>query len=374
MASFYMPARVFEEEDAVPGHAGDLAALGRRALVVTGRRSAFSNGVWDDLKAALDRGGVEYVLFPEVEENPSVETVMRARDLGVSEGVDFVIGAGGGSALDAAKAISMMIKNPSKGAEYLYTKDPSATWLPVAAIPTTCGTGSEVTGVSVLTNTEKGVKGSIPAKIFPALALIDGKYLKGAPFSVLANTAFDALTHLIESELNSNATVYSRMCTSAGLSLWAESLPVFRREREADAGDLRNMMRAAMMAGMGIAQTGTSLPHALSYHVTVKLGVPHGKACAYFIAGYLMEAPSAAREEILAKAGFASVEDYRDVFYRACGPMDFPENELAAVLAESAARTAGNPAKLSLAPFPADEAMLRRIAFFENESERTVRY
>ena len=367
MASFYMPARVFEEENAVRRHAAELASLGTKALIVTGRRSVFTNGAYDDIKAALEENGIGHAVFSEVEENPSMETVMKARDLGLSEGADFVIGAGGGSALDAAKAISLMMKNADKGAEYLYTKDPCASWFPVAAVPTTCGTGSEVTGVSVLTNTAKGVKSSIPAKIFPELSLIDGKYLKNAPFSILANTAFDAYTHLVESDLNSKSTAYSRMCTAAGLKAWSLSLPVFRGEKETDDTDRANMMQASMMAGMAIAQTATTLPHGLSYPVTVHLGVPHGKACAYFTAGYLAEAPADIRDYLLTTAGFTSIEDFRQVFHCACGPMNIPENELTEVLNAAAAATAANPVKLAAAPFPTDEAKLRRIAFYEIE-------
>ena len=95
MSMFYMPVKVYEEKDAVINHAADLAKFGRKALIVTGRRSAFANGSYDDIKAALDSAGVEHVVFNEVEENPSVNTIMKARDFGIANGVDFVIGVGG---------------------------------------------------------------------------------------------------------------------------------------------------------------------------------------------------------------------------------------------------------------------------------------
>ena len=367
MNSFYMPTRVYAEDEAVRRHAGELASLGRKALIVTGRRSAFENGVYEDIRQALEGKGTGSVLFSETEENPSVETVMKARDFGLSEGVDFVIGAGGGSALDAAKAVALMIRNAGRGPEFLYEKTPGAQALPVAAVPTTCGTGSEVTGVSVLTNTEKGVKKSIPAKIFPELALIDGKYLRTASFSVLACTAFDALTHMIESDLNSSATAMSRMCTAAGLERWALSQSVLRKEKQPDDRDFRNMMLASAMGGMAIAQTATSLPHGLSYPVTVRLGVPHGKACAYFTAGYLSEAPEEIRARLLGAAGFSSIRDFREVFYASCGPLGVSGEALREVLEATAEETAANPVKLALAPFPVDRERLWRIAFYEME-------
>ena len=96
MAMFYMPAKVYEEAEAVKNHAADIAKFGKKALIVTGRRSAFANGSYDDIAAALDSVGVDHVVFNEVEENPSVKTIMKARDFGIAEGVDFVIGVGGG--------------------------------------------------------------------------------------------------------------------------------------------------------------------------------------------------------------------------------------------------------------------------------------
>ena len=366
MSTFFMPVRVFEETDAVLNHAADLGALGRCALLVTGKHSAARNGSLSDVTQALSGTGTSYVLFQEVEENPSIETVMKGRDLAVESGADFVIGIGGGSALDAAKAIALMAKKADRDISYLYSPDGDSAALPIAAIPTTCGTGSEVTAVSVLTNTPKQIKKSIPHKLFPALALIDGKYLRSAPFSVLANTAFDALTHLIESELNAKSSPYSHMCAQAGLRTWAQSLPVLKKEKEPGDEDLMRMMRASAFAGMAIAHTGTTLPHGLSYPLTFRLGVPHGKATAYFTAGYLAEAPGNTGEALLKEAGFASVAEFDLVYKKACGTLDVPQAKLNEVLEAAVDEIMGTPAKLALAPFPVDEAMLRRIAFYSS--------
>ena len=271
-----MPTRLFAEENAVIRHAGDLASFGKKALIVTGRHSAFTNGSYEDTTTALENAGIGHVLFSEVEENPSVATIMKARDFGLANSVDFVIGIGGGSPLDASKAISLMIAMADKDKSYLYSPDCPGKTLPIVAIPTTCGTGSEVTAVSVITDRDKMVKKSIAHKIFPDLALVDGRYLAGAPLSVLSNTAFDALTHLIESYLNAHASDFSRMCVDAGLRMWARSLPVLRKEKTPDAADFSNMMLASTMAGMAIAHTATTLPHGLSYAVTTHLNVPHG--------------------------------------------------------------------------------------------------
>ena len=120
-----------------------------------------------------------------------------------------------------------------------------------------------------------------------------------------------------------------------------------------------------MMAGMSIAHTSTTLPHGLSYPLTYKLGVPHGKATAYFTAGYLDEAPAERREYLLHTAGFSSLEDFRSVFRRTCGPVEVEEAALISVLNDAVAETASNPVKMALAAFKVDKAVLERIAFYE---------
>ena len=364
MSTFYMPVRVFEEENAVQNHAADLKKYGKKALIVTGKHSAHKNGSLADVTAALKSVEIEYVCFHDVEESPSIETIMKGRDVGLAEKADFVVGIGGGSPLDAAKAIALMIRKADKDISYLYSPDGDSVSLPVIAVPTTCGTGSEVTPVSVLTNTPKGIKKSIPHKLFPNLALIDGKYLAAAPFGVLANTAIDALTHLIESELNTKCSPYSHMCVDAGLKTWALSLPVLRKEKEPDSRDYFNMMRASMMAGMAITHTGTTLPHGLSYPLTVNLRVPHGKATAYFTAGYLSEAPAERCDYLLHTAGFKDLKDFQDTNIKACGTVDAPEEKLTQVLSGAMDEIMGSPAKIAQTPFAVDKDVLRRIVFY----------
>lgn len=357
---FYMPTKVYEEKDCVISRYQELCALGKHALIVTGKKSAFVNGSYDDVCAGLDKGGVAHSVFSDVEENPSVETVMRGREAGLSCGADFVIGVGGGSALDAAKAIALMIKHSGEDESYLYKKGADSACLPMAAVPTTCGTGSEVTGVSVLTLHQKKTKGSIAHKIFPALALTDAKYLAHAPQSVIRNTAIDALAHLYESHLNSQATDYSRMCVSAGLDTWRFSKDALLDESQPGEKEASCLMRASTFAGMAIAHTGTSLPHGLSYTVTYALGMPHGKAAGYFLAGYLSEAEKTERDYLLEKSGFSSLQEFKDFYDKVCGAEKIPAD----ILETAVESVAGNKAKLESAPFKTDRDVLYRIANF----------
>lgn len=361
--TYYMPTKIYEQKDCVAAHAEELAALGTKAMLVTGRRSAKRNGSEADVVAALENCGIGHVLFDEVEENPSIETVMKARDMAVTEGCDLFIGIGGGSPMDAAKAISLMAKNPEKGSEFLFEGDPSAEWYPVVAVPTTCGTGSEVTGISVLTIHEQKTKGSIAYRIFPNLALLDAKYLKHAPAGVLRNTAMDALCHLSESYINSAANDFSRMCAVAGLQVWSRSKE-FLEDPEAipDEETLQNLLKASTLAGMAIAQTGTSLPHGMSYGLTYFCGIAHGRACGQFQAGYLAEADPTDAEVVVKTAGFESIEDLNEFFLKSCGVVDIPEDTREAIIAQLAA----NDAKLKSSPFPVDADVLRRIATYNH--------
>ncbi len=363
---FYMPTVVYQERDCVKNHREEIASLGSRALIVTGRSSAKRNGSYADVCEALDDCGVEHYLFDRVEENPSLETVMKARNYGITQSVDFVIGIGGGSPMDAAKAIALMIANPDKDIPFMYEKVPNPKVLPVVAIPTTCGTGSEVTGVSVLTNHSKKTKGSIIHRIYPELALVDGKYLEAAPASVLCNTATDAFAHLVESYIHVSATDYSRMFVREGLHVWRTCKEFLQAAAAADRAQsgskaeaaYENLMLASTYAGMAIAHTGTSIPHALSYYLTYNLGIPHGKACGYFIPAYLREASPVDRTTILSICGFMNVDELEAYLTEICGMEPLTQE----VRQNTAAQVAANPAKLALAPFPVDREVLNRIA------------
>ncbi|MBP3871686.1 MAG: iron-containing alcohol dehydrogenase [Faecalicoccus sp.] len=308
---FYMPVKVYDEKDSVSKHAKELAALGNKALIVTGRTSAKKTGALDDVCDALKQYNKEWCVFNGVEENPSVETVRKAASIGMEEGCDFVIGIGGGSPMDASKAIAFLMKQGNSEVD-LYDASIADDALPVAAVPTTCGTGSEVTGVSVLTVHEKSTKKSIPHKIFPEIALIDGKYLSGAPHSIIMNTSVDALAHMMESYLSKKADDYSKAVVIEGLKIWNQCKDIVDGSRKAGEEDYALLMRASTFAGMAIAQTGTSIPHALSYILTYDDKVAHGRACGLFLARFVKEALPEDKEPILEAAGFKDADDFVD--------------------------------------------------------------
>lgn len=360
---FYIPVRVLCEDNCVANHRKELAVLGRKALLVTGAHSAEKNGSLKDVEEALSANGQSFLVFNRIEENPSVETVMKGSKAGLSAGADFVIGIGGGSPMDAAKAIAMMMAHRDKDGDFLYEKGEDSKRLPLCLIPTTCGTGSEVTGVSVLTRPSLSKKGSIPHKLFADLALLDPVYLLSAPASVLCNTAVDALCHLMESGLHVKATDYSRMFVREGLTIFGRTrgcLLSLKKGGKLTKEDASSLLLASNLAGMAIAHTGTGIPHALSYDVTLQDGIPHGAACGYFLPGFLREQDPARVQELLSFAGFSSVDDLKGFYDSVCGAKPKKES-----LMLSVEHVFGTPAKLATSKVPVDKEMLYRIAGLE---------
>ena len=355
--SFYLPTKVFVSADCVAVHSDILASLGKHALIVTGKSSSKANGSLNDVRNALDKVNVKYTIFDEVEENPSVETVMKARDVGVKAGVDFVVGVGGGSPLDASKAIAVMIKNQSSSWELMFDGKVSPDHLPVAAVPTTCGTGSEVTAVAVLTRHDLRTKLPMIHKVFPVVALCDSKYLTGAPKGVIRRTAVDALGHMVESYINSRATPFSRMCADAGFALWKKCKEYLLDESSSLNPEIAtNLLEASTFAGMAIAQTGTSIPHGLSYTLTYEGGIPHGTAVGLFQSGYLRHADEEERKHVLGAIGFDNPKEVGEFITKIC-----PVTVSRELLTKAVDSLLKNPSKLANCPYKADETVLMDI-------------
>ena len=351
---FYLPTKIYSERDCVKKYGKEWASLGKKALIVTGRSSS-KNGSLADVAAVLREHNVEYCLFDETEENPSIEMVMKVRDLGVREQVDFVIGIGGGSPMDAAKAIALMIAHKEKDADFLYQKGDD-TALPVVEIPTTCGTGSEATPYAILTIHAKRTKSSLPHRIFPTYALVDGKYLMSAGRNILVNTAVDALGHYIESYVNANATDFSRMICEYGMGIWSSAKNVLIGA-DITAEECDTLLCASTMAGMAITHTGTALPHGLSYYLTYENHIPHGKAVGYFLPGYLAQAGPLVRKKVLNLIGFPDIQYFSSFMHKLIGPMD-AEDEL---IDRAVKGILSNEAKLKNVPYPVTEDVLYQI-------------
>ncbi len=353
---YNIPTKLFCEPNCIINHSKEFSSLGTRALIVTGKHSSKANGSLNDVTNVLSKENIAYEIYDEVLENPSIENIMDAVSKHASFAPDFVIGIGGGSPLDASKAIALMLDNPDKTSEYLFEADSNISHLPVICIPTTCGTGSEVTPYSILTIHEKETKSSLPHKIWPAFALIDSKYLSSASETVINNTAIDALGHLIESYVNTRATVISRMFCDYSFSLWPQIFSVLDKKEKSES-DYELLMIASSFAGMAISHTGTSLPHGMSYHVTYAHNVPHGKAVGAFLAAYLKYSDEETKSHILGLLKMNSTDELHQRICKLTGTISLSEDEIIKCVNEMM----GNQKKLSSCPYKVDKNIIENI-------------
>jgi alcohol dehydrogenase class IV len=300
---YYMPTKVIAGRGCVKSSAALLSKYGKRALVMTGKGSAKRNGSLRDVEEALASRGIGCALFDGVESNPGIANCREAARAARDARADFIIGIGGGSPLDAAKAAAILALNELADAELFGGEYPKGA-LPVVALPTTAGTGSEVTQYAILTNDAIESKSSISWEgIFPALAFLDAEYTATLDARVAANTAMDALSHAVEGYLSLRSDPWSRAIAYEALRLFGRSLPELAKGERGE-GLRSELLLASDMAGAVIAQTGTTIVHAMGYSLTYFKGIDHGRANGLLLGPYLefigAEKPDAVREVLSA--------------------------------------------------------------------------
>ncbi len=283
---FYMPTKAYFGTDCIKQNSGELAALGRKALIVTGGRSAIESGALSDICSVLKEQNMEFFIFDRVDNNPSTETVKVCGAEAKKVGADLIIGIGGGSPLDAAKAAAVLATNEMEPLE-LFTNIFKNKPLPIIAIPTTAGTGSEVTPYSILTRGDLQTKGSFGNdNTFPAIAFLDPRYTESQPPEVTVNTAVDAFSHCMEGYLGKRRTPASDILAKEGISLFGRCLGNLKSGK-ISYEDREFLLYASMLGGMVISHTGTTIIHGAGYNLTYFKGIPHGKANGYLMAEYL---------------------------------------------------------------------------------------
>lgn len=285
-ASFFLPTRVFFGRNTISEHAEALA-LGKHAFLVTGRHGAKRSGALDDVTRALGALGISYTLFERICENPPLDLCFAGGAEARAARADFVIGIGGGSALDAAKAIAAFAANPDLAPMEIYEDEKRKNrTLPLIAVPTTAGTGSEVNPYSVMTLPDKEHKKTFKAAdAWFSVAFVDPRYTASMSHATTISTALDAFAHALESYLSPKTTVFSeRAALFAAERIW----DVLSQYPETFTPEMRDDLSvAATAAGMAISVTGTGFPHPLGYSITLLDGIPHGRACAVFAGDYL---------------------------------------------------------------------------------------
>lgn len=310
---YLMPTKIYFSEDAISKNKDVFRNIGSKALIVTGRNSAKKNGSYDDVVKALSSIGIDYILFDEVEENPSLETIEKGSNVGKINNINFIIGIGGGSPIDAAKAMAIFIKNPEINIDNIFCGKQFDN-IPVVAIATTSGTGSEVTQYSIVTSNKEKIKKNLGQSVFPVAAFLDSKYTFNLPYNITVNTAIDAFTHLVEGYLNSNSTYMSELYGEKGFDLFKYCFEKLTK-KDLDNEFRTNVMLASTLGGIQISQTGTSLPHGMGYPLTYFKGLPHGLANGVLTIEYLRSFKDKTKiKKILAILGLNTLDELDKIF------------------------------------------------------------
>ncbi|HHV11025.1 MAG TPA: iron-containing alcohol dehydrogenase [Clostridiales bacterium] len=325
--NFYMPTKVIMGRGCITKQAALLKEYGTRALIVTGMNSAKTNGSLQDVTEALQGQGIAYDLFDRVMANPTVACVYEGAAYAREKQSDFIIGIGGGSPMDAAKAIALLAVQDIPEEEVFLGKFAQQA-LPLVLVPTTAGTGSEVTPYAILTNTAGQTKTSIASPAaFPKLALLDAQYMKALSMEVTINTAIDALSHAIEGMLSVRATRISDSIARQSIQAIVPSLVTLSPDYNKPASEIPAQVRemllyGSMLAGVVISHTGTTAVHSMGYSLTYFKNIDHGRANGLLLPSFLrfvMKKEAAVVNQILSAMSFSSLDDLEALFLRLLG-------------------------------------------------------
>lgn len=295
MSHFVIPNHTVVGTNVLGEAAPLLKKMGNKAFIVTGRHVAVSD-MMKQLTALLDENGIGCVIFDGITGEPTDTMIENGVEMLKSSGCDFIIGIGGGSPLDSAKAIAAMAVNEGSIADY-NGKEITGEILPLAAIPTTAGTGSEATKFTVITDSKKGIKMLLKGDVLvPKLAIVDSSFTVGAPKSVTSATGLDALTHAVEAYTSRKAFSMTDTLAVSAVKRIMKYLPIAYREPDNSLAR-EQMSIAALEAGICINNSSVTIVHGMSRPIGALFHVPHGMSNAMLLKECLSFAVSGAYEK-----------------------------------------------------------------------------
>jgi alcohol dehydrogenase class IV len=281
----FMPTRLLTGKGCVKAHAEEFSKLGKSCLIMTGKTSAKVCGALDDVTKALEEQKITWILYDRIGQNPKLTDCMEAAKIAIEQNLEFIIGIGGGSPIDAAKCAAVFAANPGMTREGLY----SLVWenkpLPIAAVGTTAGTGTEVTSVAVITTPEGTKKSFRHDGTYPTVAFGDPGYTQTLSDVFTRSTAVDALAHCVESYFSRGANEISQTYAVKGIRILLEEFRQMVKDpqRKLSFEEREKLYFASIYGGLSINVTGTCAPHTMGYLLTEQHKVPHGVACAVFL-------------------------------------------------------------------------------------------
>ncbi len=299
---FMMPGYIYTGDDALNLAEKKISELGKKALIVTGS-TVIKFGSIKKLTNLLDKIGIKYETYSEINGEPTDIMVDKGIKKYKENECDFIIGFGGGSSLDTAKAVGAMITNEGEINDYLGKIIPNPI-PPLVAIPTTAGTGSEVTQFTIISDTKRDIKMLLKGPyLIPKLAVIDPFFTLSAPPKVTSSTGLDALTHAIEAYTSKKAQPLSDIfAISAVKRIFKNLLKTYNNGKDTDAR--REMSIAALEAGIAFNNSSVTIVHGMSRPIGALFHIPHGLSNAMLLSNCLEFALKGAAERFcdLAKA------------------------------------------------------------------------
>lgn len=312
MAQFIVPREIYHGIGTIEKLAG---VKGKKAVIVTGEGAMVKTGVVEKVKHILLKSGIQSATFTGVEPDPSIETVFKGVEMFNAEQPDIIIGLGGCSAIDAAKCMWVFYEYPQTKFEDIippFTIKPLRNKAIFIAIPSTSGTGTEVTCVSVITDRAKGVKYPIVSyELTPDIAIVDGEICVSMPPHVTAHTGLDALAHNVEAYVAALADVYTDALTLKSVELIFKYLPeAYKNGKNLDARQA--MHDASCLAGMSFTNAILGIVHSMAHQLGGMYGIPHGCANAILMPNVIrFNSKTTKKYEDLAKLlGKQSCEDF----------------------------------------------------------------
>jgi alcohol dehydrogenase class IV len=270
--------RIVMGPGAVAGLGQEVRDLGATNCLVVTDKGIIDAGLMEPVEASLKAAKVKYQVFSDVQPDPRYETVEACLDKLEGFKPRCVIGLGGGSPIDIAKTVAIMLANTGCIADYCGVDLVPKAGVPAIMVPTTAGTGSEVTPIAILSDEqEKLKKGVVSPHLFPKVALLDPELTLGLPPAITAATGMDALIHAIEAYTSVNATDFTDMLAERAIELISENLrTAFAQGSNLAARDA--MLEGSLLAGIAFANAGVTAVHAFAYPIGAEFHIPHGVA------------------------------------------------------------------------------------------------
>lgn len=251
-------------------------------LIITDK-GVSNAGILQKVTGVLEGVGIRYHLFDRIEPDPPFEIVEEAATAYEKNGCTMAMGLGGGSSIDGAKAVSLKVSQKGNLREYGAGKPIEGMLAPIYAIPTTAGTGAEVSGVAVITDRENKIKMVMRGtQLIPKTVILDPELLSSIPPRVAAETGADALSHAVESYVSLNSQVITEVFALSAIRLIARYL----RRMVANPGDIETtgqMLLASCLAGLSFSNAGLGLVHSLAHPVGAYYHLSHGLSCALYL-------------------------------------------------------------------------------------------